>query len=266
MHSMLLTLACLYTRNYVSLEGDIEGGHCTSLHALLPNYCILTTVSVRDGSSTAFWEDSWLPEGPLCDVLPALYSHVVTSGAMVRDVLQGGVDRFLRNRATRVPAAEKVKLLLMLNGMQLRDGTTPGAARCKEPTASSEIRMSVLRAISHSDGSHGPLSLPLRLLRLEESCSATSEVLHLALGPGTNTITMQGQFVREARGAERQVRPLWPPGRNDGPHHLPVSDSSRSLGTPGVCAGCCAPCRDDTKLWAARIPGARSFLPCRTPM
>lgn len=44
--------------NLVTLEGDVAGSHWNSLRELLPTYRTISTVQVRDGASTSFWDDS----------------------------------------------------------------------------------------------------------------------------------------------------------------------------------------------------------------
>lgn len=70
--------------NLVTLEGDVAYSHWCSLRQLLPTYRAITTIHVRDSASTAFWDDSWLPEGPLTDLLPALCNHATDPGLSVR--------------------------------------------------------------------------------------------------------------------------------------------------------------------------------------
>jgi hypothetical protein len=106
----------------VTLHGDGDGSHWASLRRLLPTYRAITMVCVRDGASTSFWEDSWLPDAPLAELLPALYSHVVRAELSVRSVLQDGIDIHLQPRLTRVGAAERGKLDELLSNAALSNG------------------------------------------------------------------------------------------------------------------------------------------------
>jgi hypothetical protein len=103
----------------VTLHGDVDGSHWGSLRRLLPTYRAITTVHIRDGASTSFWEDSWLPDGPLAELLPALYSHVVRAEL---SVLQDDVEIHLQPRLTRAGAAERGKLDELLSNVALSDG------------------------------------------------------------------------------------------------------------------------------------------------
>jgi hypothetical protein len=106
----------------VTLQGDIDGSHWSSLQRLLPTYCAITTVHFRDGSSTSFWEDSWLPDGPLAELLPALYNHAVRTELSVRAVLRDGIDIHLQPRLTCAGATERGKLGELLRNVSLSDG------------------------------------------------------------------------------------------------------------------------------------------------
>jgi hypothetical protein len=106
----------------VTLQGDIDGSHWSSLQRLLPTYRAITTVHFRDGSSTSFWEDSWLPDGPLAELLPALYNHAVRTELSVRAVLRDGIDIHLQPRLTCAGAAERGKLGELLRNVSLSDG------------------------------------------------------------------------------------------------------------------------------------------------
>lgn len=74
--------------------GGVDRRHWTSIRQLLPTYRAMTTVDLRDGASTSFWEDSWLPDGPLAKILPALHSHAIRPVVPLRTVLQQGWTQF----------------------------------------------------------------------------------------------------------------------------------------------------------------------------
>ena len=92
--------------NLHTLHGDVEGAHWDALRSLLPAYRQLTFVSVRDGATTAFWEDTWTGGQPLCTSFPALYSHVARHGASVQETASLGLTHFLVPRLTREAAEE----------------------------------------------------------------------------------------------------------------------------------------------------------------
>jgi hypothetical protein len=58
------------------------GHHWGALAKLMPLYRGISAVAVGDGRRTAFWLDTWVGSQPLCDRLPALFSHV--SGGTTR--------------------------------------------------------------------------------------------------------------------------------------------------------------------------------------
>ena len=64
-----------------TLEGDVQGAHWDAIRFLLPAYRQITRVAVHDGVATAFWEDCWSGDAPLCSSFPVLYSHVLNHGA-----------------------------------------------------------------------------------------------------------------------------------------------------------------------------------------
>jgi hypothetical protein len=79
-------------------------------------------VRVREEASTSFWEDSWLPDGPLVELLPAFHSHGIRTELSVRPVLQDSIDIHLQPRLTRTCAAERGKLDELLSTVALSDG------------------------------------------------------------------------------------------------------------------------------------------------
>jgi hypothetical protein len=92
--------------NLITLEGDVEGSHSASLCHLLPTYNAMATVAIRDRASTSFWNDSWLPKGPLSELLLALHSHATCPALSVAMALRNGVDAYLQRRLTREGAAD----------------------------------------------------------------------------------------------------------------------------------------------------------------
>jgi len=78
-----------------TLGGDVVGAHWDALRSLLPAYRQITHVGVRDGGATAFWEDRWNGEAPLCSTYPVLYSHVARHGASIQEVAHNGLTSYL---------------------------------------------------------------------------------------------------------------------------------------------------------------------------
>ena len=100
----------------------MQGQHWTALRGLLPLYRAVTTVRVADGAATSFWDDSWLGEEPLSELLPALHSHATRPNASVKDALLHGIDTLLQPRRTRAAVEERAKLEQLLTPVRLRHG------------------------------------------------------------------------------------------------------------------------------------------------
>lgn len=79
-------------------------------------------MTVQDGASTSFWDGSWLPDGPLPELLPALHSHTTSPNATVRYVLSSGIGMHLQRRQTRMATKERLKLEAMIDTTQLTAG------------------------------------------------------------------------------------------------------------------------------------------------
>jgi hypothetical protein len=88
----------------------------------LTTYRSITYVKVRDGASTSFWFDHWLPAGPLYVSHSALFSHTTRPNVSVQDVFQARFDLRLRSRLTNAAATQLADLLLCLQGTNLGDG------------------------------------------------------------------------------------------------------------------------------------------------
>lgn len=93
--------------------------HFGSLKKLLPAYRAISFSSVGNGCSTAFWHDTWLPNGRLCDALPALYSHSTAPNSTIADALAWPLVAQLVPRLTRVAAAELAALEELLESFEL---------------------------------------------------------------------------------------------------------------------------------------------------
>ena len=65
--------------------------HWKRLDALLPLYRAISSSTIGEGCQTSFCLDCWLPGGPLCQQLAALFSHALDSKATVASVLGRGV-------------------------------------------------------------------------------------------------------------------------------------------------------------------------------
>ncbi|CAD6207229.1 unnamed protein product [Miscanthus lutarioriparius] len=88
----------------------------------LTTYRSITYVKVRDGASTSFWFDHWLPAGPLYVSHSALFSHTTRPNVSVQDVFQARFDLRLRSRLTNAAATQLADLLLCLQETNLGDG------------------------------------------------------------------------------------------------------------------------------------------------
>ena len=108
--------------NLATLTGDVHGAHWDSLRELLPLYRSITTVEIKDGTSTSFWDDSWLPEGPLSELLPALHSHATSPHATVSGILSSGIDHHIQRCQTRAAVQEKAQLSALIAHTHLTDG------------------------------------------------------------------------------------------------------------------------------------------------
>jgi hypothetical protein len=87
----------------------------------LSAYRSITTVMVRNGASTSFWFDDWLPDGPLNLSHAALFSHTMWPNSSVQYVFQTGFDLCLRPRLTSAASAQLGSLLECLQGITLQD-------------------------------------------------------------------------------------------------------------------------------------------------
>jgi hypothetical protein len=88
----------------------------------LSTYRSITSVDVRDGSSTSFWHDRWLTSDPLAILYPALFSHSVRPNISVQQVFQDRFDLRLRPRLTAAAAAELASLMSALQEVRLQEG------------------------------------------------------------------------------------------------------------------------------------------------
>jgi hypothetical protein len=104
-----------------TLTGDLSGNHWMTLRALLPLYRSITTCSLKDGRSTAFWFDAWHGEDDLSTKFPSLFSHAKNPEVSVRDVLDAGLAAHLVPRLTSQAVAERDALQLVLDDVLLSE-------------------------------------------------------------------------------------------------------------------------------------------------
>ena len=106
------TWVCLGERLLLDPRSSgLAGEHWAALRGLMPVYRALTRVSLGDGRMTAFWEDHWLPCGPMRCAFPALASHATCSEVSVWAVRNLGLDAVLVPRLSTSAAREHLLLL-----------------------------------------------------------------------------------------------------------------------------------------------------------
>ncbi|XP_066358280.1 uncharacterized protein [Miscanthus floridulus] len=84
----------------------MAGTHWTALRDVLPAYQRIMTVSVGSGRDTSFWHDTWLAEGPLAELLLAIYNNFHGRAMSVHDVMEAGLHNLLQHRLTPQAATE----------------------------------------------------------------------------------------------------------------------------------------------------------------
>ncbi|XP_073353930.1 uncharacterized protein [Aegilops tauschii subsp. strangulata] len=90
---------------------SLAGEHWVCLRGLVPLYRSLSRVDVGDGRTIAFWEDHWLPCGPIRTAFPALASHATCREVSVWAICTLGLDAALVPRLSVVAARERLVLL-----------------------------------------------------------------------------------------------------------------------------------------------------------
>ena len=63
-------------------------------------------VSVGNSRDTSFWHDTWLVEGPLVELLLAIYNNFHGHAMSVHDIMEVGVHNLLQHRLTPQAAIE----------------------------------------------------------------------------------------------------------------------------------------------------------------
>ena len=172
--------------NLVTMDGEVVGTHWRDLASLLPMYRAVTTCEVRDGLSTAFWEDRWLSMGTLKDLFPLLYTHATTKDITVAMAVEGGLERYLVPRLTARAAAELEQLRQILTRVRL----CPGDDRRSSPLCDAEgvLRAGPAYQLSMHGGGRGA-TVRLPRFRLGEQSSPEGPVLCLATRARTHTVS-----------------------------------------------------------------------------
>jgi hypothetical protein len=91
----------------------------STINSSLADYRSLSKVKVGNGSSTAFWRDTWLYPGPIASTHRALFSHTLRLDISVQYVFQNGFDLHLRTRLTMAARHEVENLLFALAQVHL---------------------------------------------------------------------------------------------------------------------------------------------------
>lgn len=118
-------------------------------------YRSITCVTVRDGSSTSFWFDHWLPDGPLCSSLSALFSHTVRPNVSVKYVFQKGFDLCLRPRLTSAASTQLLRLLSSLQGLTLSQGPDLRVLRTTQKAFTTRDAYAALERRQETPDPHG---------------------------------------------------------------------------------------------------------------
>jgi hypothetical protein len=88
----------------------------------LNSFRSITTVQVKNGASTSFWFDHWLPDGPLSSTHYALFSHTTCPNVSVQHVFQTDFELRLRPRLTNLASQQLDSLMSILQAVYLEDG------------------------------------------------------------------------------------------------------------------------------------------------
>jgi hypothetical protein len=108
--------------NLASLSGDLGGHHREILKSILPLYQALTTVELKDGSSTSFWNDVWHLEEAFSQRFPALYSHCTRREDSVREAAMSNLDRAFVPHLSNQASIELLQLREIIQQLSLVPG------------------------------------------------------------------------------------------------------------------------------------------------
>jgi len=101
-------------RDAAAFDAPLNGTHSYLWRIIndgLNTFRSITYVNIRDGSSTSFWFDHWLPDGPICSSHAALFSHTIRPNVSVQNVFQNRFELCLRPRLTNAASAQRANLL-----------------------------------------------------------------------------------------------------------------------------------------------------------
>jgi hypothetical protein len=84
------------TNGFDAPANDLHSYLWKIINEELNSYRSITYLQIRDGSSTSFWFDHWLPSGPICSSHSALFSHAIWPNISVQYVLQNRFEACLR--------------------------------------------------------------------------------------------------------------------------------------------------------------------------
>jgi len=105
-----------------TLQGDLQGAHWETLRSILPLYQAITTVQIKDGAATSFWNDVWYLDEALADKLPALYSHCTKKDASVRDMILSQLSEAFVPRLTPQASVQLQQLQQIVAQTSLESG------------------------------------------------------------------------------------------------------------------------------------------------
>ena len=109
----------------------LPGAHWGSLCVLVPLYRSVSQVCVGNGERCAFWLDPWLPSGPICSGMPALFTHALDDDESVASVLRRGLRAAVQPRLTPMAESQMVRLAGMLAEVRLAaNNDTRALTRC----------------------------------------------------------------------------------------------------------------------------------------
>jgi hypothetical protein len=108
--------------NLATLKGDLQGHHWDMLRSILPLYQALTTVAIKDGSATAFWNDVWHMDEALADRFPAIYSHCTRKEVSVREAVLSNLHNAFVPRLSNQATVELQQINAIIEQTALSQG------------------------------------------------------------------------------------------------------------------------------------------------